>query len=268
MEKWNLPPENPPFWLDLGVELRTNPPPIEPGDFVVMCIEAMPDLEGLDLVKRFEIVANTVVETGWGKHRKGNNLGGWKITKRAAGPGVPWFRAKGNKTSGDPPWCYYRVFGSARDFFTQWLARFVPRNAPDGHRYKLCGEQFWADEPWFDDLIEAGYKGENTKARPDRSIASHRQISEKCAKIYTQHLLGVKTDGDFGPKSEAAAEKLLGVEGVSWGSDLFVAVVHAVKPEMDLGRFSPSRSTSEELHAHALEVALDASLEQDESAPA
>lgn len=246
MEKWNLPPEKPPFWLDPGVELIANPPPIAPGEFVVLCVEAMPDLPGLDIVKRLDVAANAVVETGWGKHRKGKNLGGWKITKGSAGPGVPWFRAKGNKTSGDPPWCYYRVFASEQDFFAQWIARFVPRDAPKGHRYKTCGEQFWAGEPWFDDLIAAGYKGENTKAHPERSIQSHNELTEKCAQMYAQHLLGVKVDGDFGPKSEAAAKSLLGVERARWGSELLAAVVHAVKPEVGLGPLSASRRASQE----------------------
>lgn len=241
MEKWNLPPEKPPFWLDPGVELIANPPPITPGEFVVLCVEAMPNLPGLDIIKRFDVVANAVVETGWGKYRKGNNLGGWKITKGAAGPGVPWFRAKGNKTSGDPPWCWYRVFASERDFFAQWLVRFVPRNAPKGHRYKKCGEEFWAGRPWFDDLIAAGYKGENTKANPDRSIAGHEQLSEKCARMYAQHLLRVDVDGDFGPESEAATKKLLGVPEAEWSGELFGRIVHAVKPGLDLGELSPSR---------------------------
>lgn len=277
MEKWNLPPEKPPFWLDPGVELITNPPAIAPGAFVILCIESMPDLPGLDILKRIDVVANCVVETGWGKYRKGNNLGGWKITKGAAGPGVPWFRARGNKApgasetdyrGGDPPWCWYRVFASFEDFFAQWLARFVPRNAPKGHRYKKCGEEFWAGKPWFDDLIAAGYKGENTKANPDRSIAGHEQLSEKCAMVYAQHLLRVDVDGDFGPKSEAAAKKLLGVPEAEWSGELFGRIVHAVKPGMDLGALStPLRAPQEPSSpSHGSPPSSDASRGEDGTA--
>lgn len=240
MEKWNLPPEAPPFWLDPGTEIIPNPPPMRDADFVIKCIESFPRLDDLSLVQIIDVVANTVVETGWGKHRKGNNLGGWKITKGAAGPGVPWFRARGNKTSGDPPWCYYRVFSSFEDFFAQWMTRFVPRDAGANHRYRQCGDEFWAGYPWFDDLIAAGYKGENTKASPERSIEGHSQISEKIAKMYTQHLLGELTvDGDWGSKSTARAESLLG-EG-AWSSELFAAVVHSVNPG---ALITPSRGDS------------------------
>jgi hypothetical protein len=113
--KWDIPPTPLPFWLDEHAELRADPAPMTKAEFVLKCVDeihrALPDAGPL---QRFQVAANAIVETGWGKHGKGNNLGGWKINKRTAGTGVAWFRARGNKAEGatlddykggDPPWC-------------------------------------------------------------------------------------------------------------------------------------------------------------------
>lgn len=211
--KWDLPPTDPPFWLDRHFELLEKPVPLPKPDFVLACVDEIQRvLPDVDPLRRFQIVANAIVETGWGRHSKGNNLGGWKITKHTAGPGVPWFRARGNKApgatidnykGGDPPWCYYRVFPTFGDYFTAWVRTFVPRDGKG--RYAECGQQFWAGEPWFDDLIKAGYKGENTKAHPWKSIDDLNSLAEDVSVYWVQREVGVTADGEWGRRSRAAA---------------------------------------------------------------
>lgn len=216
--KWDLPKIKPPFWLDEHAELIADPDPLAKSDFVLECVDeihrVLPDATP---IQRFQIAANAIVETGWGKHRKGNNLGGWKITKHTAGSGVGWFRARGNKApgatiddlkGGDPPWCYYRTFASFGAYFAAWVANFVPKNGTG--RYAKCGKQFWAGEPWFDDLIEAGYKGENTKAHPWKSIDDLNELAEEVATYWAQREVGAQPDGAWGKLSREAA--------VSWGA--------------------------------------------------
>lgn len=216
--KWDLPKTKPPFWLDESAELTADPEPMTKAEFVLKCVDeihrALPDAGPL---QRFQVAANAIVETGWGKHRKGNNLGGWKITKHTAGTGVRWFRARGNKAEGatvddykggDPPWCFYRVFATFAAYFAAWVATFVPKNGSG--RYAKCGKQFWAGEPWFDDLIEAGYKGENTKAHPWKSIDDLNEIATEVATYWAQREVGAQPDGSWGKLPREAA--------LAWGA--------------------------------------------------
>jgi phosphatidylserine/phosphatidylglycerophosphate/cardiolipin synthase-like enzyme len=61
------------------------------------------------------------------------------------------------------------------------VANFVPKRGTG--RYAKCGQQFWAGEPWFDDLIEAGYKGENTRAHPWKSIDDLNSLLRDAATV-------------------------------------------------------------------------------------
>lgn len=210
MAKWNEPIGDPPFWLDKNREITAEMEPAKPakGAFILLCISALLNL-GCSIDQALAIAANAMVETGWGRYYKAWNLGGWKITKGTASDAqrTPrwWWRAPGNKDSGDPPWCFYRAFSSAEQFFMEWLYNFVPKPGPSvKSRYKKTGEEFWNGKPWFDDLIAAGYKGEVTKKNPAKSIASHEQIVHTLVVFWCQHLLGVTADGQFGPKSQAA----------------------------------------------------------------
>lgn len=234
--KWDLPPTEPPFWLDKHAELNTSDtlPPMTPAEFVLACCVSLMSIEPtLSAEGVFEVTANAVVETGWGKYRRGNNLGGWKINKNSAGPGVRWFRARGNKApgatitdlkGGDPPWCYYLVFGSFGEYFSRWLKRFVPKpgSVSSSHLYFETGHEFWAGKPWFDDLCAAGYKGENTKAHPEGTIHEMEQITDKIAKMFVQSKLGVAPDGDWGPASTLAAKKKgWGDPTGAWGPSVY-----------------------------------------------
>jgi peptidoglycan hydrolase-like protein with peptidoglycan-binding domain len=163
---------------------------------------------GLNVDQASSIAANTMSETAWGRLYRAWNLGGWKITKDTAfnSDRSPrkWYRAAGNKSSGDPPTCFYRAFNSIEHFFDAWLKQFVPKNASDKHRYKKTAEAFWANKDWYPELIQAGYKGAVTRANPTKSIQSHKKLIEGVLTYWAQHCLGVTVDGKWGPKSTAA----------------------------------------------------------------
>jgi len=205
----------PPFWLEPSREVTAadEPPKMSRGAFVVACIVALLSL-GLTLRQALGIAANTMNETGWGRFFRAFNLGGWKIWKFSAraADGTPrrWWRALGNKGSGDPQTCFYRAFDSIAQFFAEWVRTFVPdvdpASKPNG-RYWKTGQQFWAGEEWFDDLIAAGYKGDVTRRRPEPSIRQHEQITKTLLVMWAQHLLGVAVDGKWGAKSKAACEQ-------------------------------------------------------------
>ena len=212
MTKWTGPLAPPPFWLLAGLEVTAEmePPKLKKAVFVLKCILALIVL-GCTPAQAFEIAANTMNETGWGRFYRAWNLGGWKIWKfsSTSRDGTPrqWSRALGNKSSGDPQTCFYRAFASLEAFYAEWLLTFVPKvdpgKKPNG-RYWKTGQQFWAGEPWFDDLIEAGYKGEVTRQNPENSIEAHESIVKTMSVYYAQHLLGVDADGDWGQKSRNA----------------------------------------------------------------
>jgi hypothetical protein len=214
--KWTGPLADPPFWLNPLHEVKAEDEPshLSPGLFVVRCVEELILLRPSFTLRQIAgIVANSINETGWGRYYRACNLGGWKIRKYDVVDNTQWYRAHGNKSSGDPQTCFYRAFRSFREYFALWLARFVPApgTVDEAHRYRLCGEQFHAGDPWFDDLIAAGYKGEVTKENPAGSLRSHEQLVEDVLQIYAQHLIGVALDGQWGPKSRRAA--LVWLEG-------------------------------------------------------
>lgn len=239
MTKWNEPPEPVPSWLDPANEVTTatDTKPaawkamslgeLRPA-FVIACYIALRNL-GLTPWQAVEVLGNAVVETGWGQFFRAWNLGGWKIRKadvdvlKAKRKKALWWRAPGNKApgatlqdykGGDPPWCYYRGFESMEAFFAEWIPKFVPKPGTVTGRYKKTGEAFWAKGDWFRELCLAGYKGANTQKNPDGSVASHHQITDMALTFLCQKALGVKVDGAWGPKSEAAckaAEKAHGL---------------------------------------------------------
>lgn len=212
--KWNEPPEPTPSWLDESVEVtRANDAPKLPVvEFGPRCVEALLAL-GCSLEQACSVAGNTFNEAAFGRSYRGWNLGGWKITKSFAdayklkhGKPAPWWRAVGNKSSGDRPWCYYRAFDGLEHFFREWLLLFVPKPGTVGskHRYKRSGELFWSGGDWFPALIQRGYKGEVTKANPAGSIAEHRLLQRSALVRWAQARLGVVADGAWGPRSSAA----------------------------------------------------------------
>jgi hypothetical protein len=212
--KWTGPLQDPPFWLDRNREITAamEPPKMLKGAFVVACILALLAL-GLTFDQALGIAANTMNETGWGRFYRAFNLGGWKVFKGTSHDpdGTPrfWWRALGNKSSGDPQTCFYRAFRSLEEFFAEWVAWFVPKPGAAGSkgRYGKTGAEFWSGNEWFDDLIAAGYKGEVTKLHPDGSMHEHENIEHALLVFWAQHVIGTAVDGNWGPKSKAALAK-------------------------------------------------------------
>lgn len=196
MTKWNEPPEPTPSWLDAAQEVTHEEPKLSKNEFVLTCIRALIQL-GCTEAQALSVVANSINETGWGQYYRANNLGGWKITKVGAesyrrdhGKGPRWWRAPGNKSSGDPPWCYYRAFDAIGFFLSEWLTHFVPKPlepAPYGI-YKACGQAFWGGGDWFPLLVHAGYKGSVTQTHPAPAIAEHASLVRSAAKIWAARI--------------------------------------------------------------------------------
>lgn len=213
--KWDAPPEPIPSWLDPACEItkHNDAPKIGRERFAPMSVEILLAL-GCSLFGAVSVTANSMNECANGTAYRAFNFGGWKIYQsfaseyaRKRGKPSPWFRALGNKSSGDPPWCYYRGFESPMQFFEEWLLLFVPKSGTVGpkHRYKKSGELFWQnDDGWFAALIDGGYKGKKTKANPAGSIAEHKMLMHSALVRWAQTRLGLVADGVWGPKSEAA----------------------------------------------------------------
>lgn len=243
--KWDLPPGPVPSWLDASMEvLAVHEPPKLPRDvFVLRCVDVLVEL-GLSLELAWTITANAIVETGWGQAYRGWNLGGWKLWKADAdayfkkhGRKIAWYRAPGNKApgatledlkGGDPPWCFYRVFGSMSEFLSAWLRVFVPKPGAPKSRYTKCGAQFWSGQEWFDDLIAAGYKGTRTQQNPDPSMKSHAHLVADVRERWCQRELGVKPDGAWGPQSSRACVKFQYLAGLPAKGRLDDRTVHAL----------------------------------------
>jgi peptidoglycan hydrolase-like protein with peptidoglycan-binding domain len=155
--------------------------------------------------------ANTYNESNTGRAYRAFNPFGWKVTKGQAEAhqkkhGVPtaWFRAPGNKSSGDGPVCYYFGFPSFKEATERWLQLFAPKPGTVGpsHRYYLTGRAFWAEEDWFSLLIDAGYKGTKTQTIPERkagSIREHLLYCRSAETYFVQDRLGCTVDGRMGP---------------------------------------------------------------------
>lgn len=251
MEKWTGELQPPPFWLVAGLEVTeaADEPKLPRGQFIVRCITALLNLD-CDFDQAIGVAANTMNETGWGRFYRAWNLGGWKIWKFSANAadGTPrrWWRALGNKGSGDPQTCFYRAFASPEEFFQEWLKTFVPKvdpqKKPNG-RYWKTGQQFWAGEEWFDDLIAAGYKGDVTRLNPEGSIHSHEQIKKTLVIVYGQHLLGVTPDGAWGQKSRNACSKYQLEHGLkltgTLSEETLVSLLHGVKSTKTLATVTP-----------------------------
>ncbi len=201
-----------PTWLDPAAEVHDGRPSLATGPWLELLVTELLAL-GLTLPQAFEVAATFAHETGWGRAYRGNNLGGVKATKGwangyAARTGKPagYWRAKGNKGTGDAQTVIYRAYESIGAYCKEWLATFVPKPGTVGatHRYKRTGEAFWAGSPWVPAMIAAGYRGPVTKAKPEGSIREHASTVQGVRARWAQSRLGVTVDGAFGPKSKAA----------------------------------------------------------------
>lgn len=242
--KWTEPKGPAPAWLDPSREITDLEPKLAPAAFNVAVIEQLIAL-GVPAWQAVEATANAHNETGCGRFYRGNNLGGWKITKPGAlayesvtGCKPRWWRAPGNKApgatlqdlkGGDPPWCFYWGFDSVGEYLGKWIIKFTPRPKPADTRdalerareqtgnYRLTGLLFWSGDPeWFVALCDAGYKGRNTDANPLPSYTGHRSLVRWARVHYAQAKLpgGLAVDGKWGPKSDAACRTFQRAHGL------------------------------------------------------
>lgn len=171
----------------------------------------------LDNEQAVGIIANSVVESGYGLKHRGKNLGGWKINeqycknykKEHNGVDPFWWERAGHLEAGDPPMCYYRVYSSYDNFFKEWLERFVPNTTDQTHRYYKTGLEFNNNfrEPyaWFKEMVKAGYKGPVRAQNPDPSIHTFMGVVESVKRRLAQGYLRVEPDGVWGNGSKQAA---------------------------------------------------------------
>lgn len=242
--KWDLPPEPIPSWLDPSKEVTSTNDGAKPtiDVFIPGAVDSLLSL-GCSMPQATEVAANTISEIGYKLKYRANNCGGWKINKDSAqgyekkhGKKPLWWRAPGNKSSGDPPWCYYRGFESLAQFFAEWLRKFVPKpdslppapaHGTDPFRYRKTGAAFWGDlqADWFAELIAAGYKGEITRAHPRNSILNHEILNNEACEWWCQSKLrqtltdpqekaSFSVDGAWGPRSKAALVAFLKAHGL------------------------------------------------------
>lgn len=241
--KWDLPPEPIPSWLDPLTEItEENDAPKPPLSVLIpLIIDACLAL-GCNIIQALGVAANVMSEIGWHSAFRGCNLGGVKIWESSVkgyikkyGKSPKWYRARGNKTSGDPPWCYYRAYDSIEAFIAEWLLKFVPKlgsippaptRGTDPYIYRKTGIAFWNNTPWFPELIQAGYKGAVTKTRPQSSILSHESLKHEVAEWWAQSRLkstikdpvvraAFVIDGSWGAKSVALCKQFEQAHGLT-----------------------------------------------------
>lgn len=266
--KWDLPPEPIPLWLDAASEVtaESGARPAPRGPFVVAAMEACLAL-GCDAKQAAGVVANSINETGWGRSYRAYNCGGWKITasyvrefkKHRPGESPAWWRAPGNKGSGDPPWCYYRAFPSFEAYFAEWIEHFVPRldGAKPYARYERAGERFWADGDWFPSLIAAGYKGPVTQAHPAGAIREHDALALTALRMWAQSKLAIEVDGVWGPGSRGAMRAWQKAHGLDESGQLDDATLLALTGRARGARGLSSHPHTASIDAGAPEWALD-----------
>jgi hypothetical protein len=222
-----------PSWLDPNTQVKT---PSKPQWFdtltrpysdavfylwnIIAFFEAAEKLGGrtLSINQAIEIAANSAVETLHGEKWNEFNWGGVKVNKnyvnayKALHDNVSprWFSAAGHVNSGDQEVVYYVAFDSIEQYCEYWLTKFVLFSSVDfTGLYSKTAKAFWENYPqkdkhWFYELCVSGYKGAVTQKNPTPSVDTFFNVEARIRIFVTQLLLGVKTDGDFGPKSKQA----------------------------------------------------------------
>ena len=196
-----------PSWLDPSTQI-TEPEATRftPGEFATQTVNTILELDPTITAQgAFEIAAHFGGETGYGHSFRAYNLGGVLITRPYAaayrnrtGRSAPWWRAPGHPANGDGEWLYLRAYPNLRAFVAEWLAKYLPRPGAvsEASRYARTGKLFWAHDPgWFRAMLEAGYRGQTTEEHKDRSVAVHRQITERLKVLYAQGVLRMRETG-------------------------------------------------------------------------
>lgn len=187
-------------------------------EFIKRCFFALYSIcPELDNEQAVGIIANSIIESGYGLKHRGKNLGGWKINEAYCreykrehnGEDPLWWKREGHLEAGDPPMCYYRVFDSYEQFFGNWITRFVPKDSNTEHRYHKTGKEFWNNftEPyaWFTEMVLAGYKGPVRSQNPTPSVNSFMGVIDSLKRRTAQGFLNIEPDGVWGNGSKQAA---------------------------------------------------------------
>lgn len=223
-----------PSWLDPSLEITSpNETHFTPGEFAVTLVPLILSIDpSISADRAFELAAHFAGETGYGRHFRGNNLGGVKINQSlirsyTAAHGTPprWWSAAGHIAQGDAPTVYYMGYPSLTVFLTDWLARFVPRHgtAPKS-RYARTGELFWdpASAPgnWFRAMLDAGYRGDTTDTQKEGSMQAFRSITNRLKVLFGQQTIGAAADGAWGPRSRQLAAQWQQQHGLAASGEL------------------------------------------------
>ena len=215
-----------PSWLDLLTEIKQPDQPEwfsilnnerKAVEFIHLSLFCLYPLVDNNIERAFQVCSNSISETGWGKTWRGWNFGGWKVRQSWVeqykqdhqGTNPSWFRALGHVKSGDAPVVFYRGFNSPEEFYQEWVNKFVPRISTTDHRYHKTGKQFWLteDDKWFLELCLAGYKGEVTQAKPEKSCKDFKQIVKRAKTVFVQDLLKIDPDGKWGNISKQTSKE-------------------------------------------------------------
>ena len=218
-----------PSWLDAAGEVPHPVREVHPRNtFVPELVEAFRVL-GVDVLRAFQAAGPIIYETGWGEGARdakgnpigvvGNNFGGVKATPGWAasvlertGQPARYYRARGNKGTGDTPVVWYRWYPDLAAFLAPWLLSYLPKPGAPSELYRRAGELFWTrpadDLAWFSEQMQRGYRGPNNVDNPGRAHAIRDQdtIARLTRAHWAQAQLGVTSDGKWGPASVAAAE--------------------------------------------------------------
>lgn len=140
---------------------------------------------GVGEFQRFELLGITFDEADRGRSSLSrlHNVVGQKAKEDVAawfmrrfGYPLRWVEMPGHTRSGDPALVHYAVFTEDRVCWQLLLERVFGPN-PYAHDYRDAAQKLQAgDLEWINALIEAGYRGDVTKAHPDVSIAAHRRL--------------------------------------------------------------------------------------------
>lgn len=207
-----------PGWLDPAAEVPLPPhAPRDDADWTCRLLAVLGAI-GVPTPQRYEAAGIAACETGWydsslvALHNWGGSKAKQDVVehyRERTGRPMRWCRAPGHASSGDPPEVYYAAWDDDAGYWRDWLTRHVGFQTgvmPRATIYRDASLRFWAGDPaWIRSLIAAGYRG-NTSAEPklSRAVDEHQAIVRRVRVLVAQSRLGVRTDGDWGPKSRAA----------------------------------------------------------------
>jgi hypothetical protein len=256
VEKYDGPLAPVPEWLDKSAEIpEGNPVKMDPATFVPWCVDSFCSV-GSPFARSFDLTAHTVTETGWAVSFRGWNLGGIKATpgwakdyKIRTGKSAPFYRAHGNKGTGDTQTVLYRAYDTPKEYFTEFMQTFVPNNVRSKGLYTETGRLFWKGGDWFAQMLLSGYRGPKTQEVVKEyldAIAAGRHVempqvlldqltlTRQVKQWWAQKKMGgIDVDGIWGPQSKAACERFQKAKGLNVTGTLDPWTLAALAKEVD-----------------------------------